>query len=477
MRGAYRRKSFLMRKCILLVGMLLAVGSLSAQRNAQTVYLKNGSEIRGEIVEEVPGESIKVRTRDGNVFVYRMDEVQRITRGETGESTQSTGHRGLDFNVDLGYHIATKGGGGSFLTEVGLGKRFNKNFYWGVGSGVIVPTGDGDLQIPLTTDFKVYFPIRGTRVAPYGAFRTGYVFNTASDQTIGIGKYVVKVEAKNSVLVEIMPGIQVPLSGKADFNFALGYTHFFPTGGGGEGAGAFTLKAGFGFHKPWVKNRNLAPTRDNGFQLTLEAGGPNFWKMGSYEDCSYSGDGEDADTKGFGAMGANIVLGYKWNPNISFGLGYGASYFRYNLKCTDKDGAHAAGVSDNGGVMHKVFLRGQYRLTDSKFSPFVSADLGMRLYGTLDADYVYWNLNTFCDKDVKPKKSGFFLTPAVGVSFRTTNNSYLEARLGYEISGKLSAQEGTYADGSERTVEYDAVRMSGLFFSVGWTHTFKLGSR
>jgi len=460
--------------------MLLAVGSISAQRGTEKIYLKNGSEIRGEIVEEVPGQSIKIRTCDGNMFVYRMDEVQKIARGEADETTQSTGHRGLDFNVDLGYDINTKGGGGSFVSEVGLGKRFNKNFYWGIGTGVYVPTGNGgDLQIPLTTDFKVYFPVRGTRIAPYGAFKLGYLFNTADDYSYRVGKKTYTIESQNSVLVEVMPGVQIPLSEKVDFNFALGYTHCIPTGGGGGGAGAFSIKAGFGFHKPWVKkHREPIPTRDNGFQLTLEAGGPNFWKMGEYEDYASGSDAEDLDAKGFGALGPNIVLGYKWNPNISFGLGYGVSCFRYGLKWTEENRYKSCNVSDKSGLMHKVFLRGQYRLTDRKFSPFASVDLGMRFYNNSDADVTYWNLNHFYGKDVKQRTSGFFLTPAVGVSLRTTNNSYFEARIGYDISGKFSKQEGSKTDGwgTESRVKYQSVGMSGLFFGIGWTHTFKLGS-
>lgn len=60
--------------------------------------------------------------------------------------------------MDAGYHIATKGGKGMFSTEIGIGKRFNKNFYWGLGTGAFISTDGGDPSIPLTSDFKVYFP-------------------------------------------------------------------------------------------------------------------------------------------------------------------------------------------------------------------------------------------------------------------------------------------------------------------------------
>lgn len=44
------------------------------------LYLKNGSVLRGMIVEQTPGVSIKIQTKDGNIFVYKMDEVDKMTK-------------------------------------------------------------------------------------------------------------------------------------------------------------------------------------------------------------------------------------------------------------------------------------------------------------------------------------------------------------------------------------------------------------
>lgn len=44
------------------------------------VYLKNGSIIRGVIIEQVPGVSLKIKTKDGSVFFYKMEEVDKITK-------------------------------------------------------------------------------------------------------------------------------------------------------------------------------------------------------------------------------------------------------------------------------------------------------------------------------------------------------------------------------------------------------------
>ena len=51
-----------------------------AQQMEDVVHLKNGGLIRGTIIEEVVGESLKIKTRDGNVFVYTMDEIAKMSR-------------------------------------------------------------------------------------------------------------------------------------------------------------------------------------------------------------------------------------------------------------------------------------------------------------------------------------------------------------------------------------------------------------
>lgn len=57
-----------------------AAAPLVAQDRVDVVYLKNGSVVRGTIVEQVPNESIKLETADGSIFVFKMSEVERIVR-------------------------------------------------------------------------------------------------------------------------------------------------------------------------------------------------------------------------------------------------------------------------------------------------------------------------------------------------------------------------------------------------------------
>jgi predicted small secreted protein len=70
-----------MKKVILTTVFILTVTIVFAQTNFQdVVYLKNGSVVRGTIIEQVPNESLKIETADGSFFVYTISEVKKITK-------------------------------------------------------------------------------------------------------------------------------------------------------------------------------------------------------------------------------------------------------------------------------------------------------------------------------------------------------------------------------------------------------------
>ncbi len=44
------------------------------------VYLKNGSMVKGTIIEQDPANYVKLQTADGSIFVFKIAEIQKITR-------------------------------------------------------------------------------------------------------------------------------------------------------------------------------------------------------------------------------------------------------------------------------------------------------------------------------------------------------------------------------------------------------------
>ncbi len=62
-----------------LTGLVVASPNF-AQKIEDVIYLKNGETVRGTIIEQIPGESLKIQTADGSVFVYTIYEIAEIGR-------------------------------------------------------------------------------------------------------------------------------------------------------------------------------------------------------------------------------------------------------------------------------------------------------------------------------------------------------------------------------------------------------------
>jgi len=81
------------------------------QQEEDVVYLKDGSVLRGTIIEDIPGESLRIQTRDGNVFRISYDRIERRTRepavavaatpGESPSPPQSRESLRSDFGLEL----------------------------------------------------------------------------------------------------------------------------------------------------------------------------------------------------------------------------------------------------------------------------------------------------------------------------------------------------------------------------------------
>lgn len=71
-----------MRLSILATLLFLLVGGIAyaQKRGDEIVYLKNGSVIRGTVLELIQGQQVKVQTADGSIFVYSTAEIERIVK-------------------------------------------------------------------------------------------------------------------------------------------------------------------------------------------------------------------------------------------------------------------------------------------------------------------------------------------------------------------------------------------------------------
>jgi hypothetical protein len=69
-------------KKLLFICVLLLVGVcvLQAVEYIDVLYLTDGSIIKGTIIEQVPGEQVKIQTRDGSILVHSWDKIEKFAR-------------------------------------------------------------------------------------------------------------------------------------------------------------------------------------------------------------------------------------------------------------------------------------------------------------------------------------------------------------------------------------------------------------
>ena len=87
-----------------------------AQQTEDVVYLKNGDIVWGTIVEQIPGESLKIQTADGSVFVYAINEISKIVK-EPAMGTEEAA-AGIEIGTLFGLsHLSSNGDG---ITIIGV---------------------------------------------------------------------------------------------------------------------------------------------------------------------------------------------------------------------------------------------------------------------------------------------------------------------------------------------------------------------
>ena len=109
--------------------MLLTVfscGCIFAQTMKDVVYLKNGGIVKGTIIEQTPGQSLKIQTNDGSVFVYNMSDIEKIAKEQVSTPTtnNSNNYSNNNYSTTVGYKNPTTAWALSFLIPGG-GQFYN----------------------------------------------------------------------------------------------------------------------------------------------------------------------------------------------------------------------------------------------------------------------------------------------------------------------------------------------------------------
>jgi hypothetical protein len=158
------------------------------------VYLKDGSIIRGLIIEQVPNTSVKIRTGDKNVFTISIKDIEKFTKEEPAVKFVES----LSRFKQKGYQNVTEIG---ILAGVGLiqtnspqersyqndefdfslstvnGWLINSNVFTGIGIGI--EKDHNDYRLPLYLDTR--FILLKSTITPFVYTDMGYAWGWNSD--------------------------------------------------------------------------------------------------------------------------------------------------------------------------------------------------------------------------------------------------------------------------------------------------------
>ena len=168
--------------------LLLAAAQITTSAK-EVIYLKNGSIIKGDIVEIIPNKTLTVETADGSTFVCNYDDIDKITREKTeNNEVKATPEpkqgnklsplkRGYSaqINSDIFANSLTCG---PVITTV-HGFRFNPKISIGLGTGIRFDPYNEDYAIPVFANVR--YDILNRKISPFMAANSGIA--------IGIGEF------------------------------------------------------------------------------------------------------------------------------------------------------------------------------------------------------------------------------------------------------------------------------------------------
>ena len=154
------------------------------------VYLKNGSVIRGTIIEQIPGDSLRIETYDGRKFVIYFEVIKKIAKKweeqDLSEQELTDEQDMIDSNIRndktrfinfTGINFSSSADGSTFGIKMINGGLINNFMSVGFGFGYEkYPNGH---MIPLFIDQRLFGDIQ--KSGPYIFADIGYSLGSISD--------------------------------------------------------------------------------------------------------------------------------------------------------------------------------------------------------------------------------------------------------------------------------------------------------
>jgi hypothetical protein len=178
----------LLKITLILISILHSEFVIGQNSLEDVVYLKNGSIIRGVIVEQVPNQSLKIQTADRSLFVFRFDEIEKISKDyptnskneslnneENGKTSRWINWTEYNYcpGVDL-FKLETKTISNIGNFSVGFnsvhGLKLNENIALGLGVGF--DKNNFAMLIPVSIDGRI--ALYQGKISPIISAKLGY---------------------------------------------------------------------------------------------------------------------------------------------------------------------------------------------------------------------------------------------------------------------------------------------------------------
>jgi len=217
---------------LLWISIFICVSDTQVKAQVSTddiVFLKNGSVIHGTILEIIPSQTIKIQTADHNIFVFKMDEVEKISKNypELFEKKKNNsvsffsvgyftgiGNASLDgFTSENEYHALS--------LRIATGSKINNEFSYGFGIGYERYSGDVNYlpsteYIPVFLNFRFLFSSKGDAL-PGLSFDFGYNIGLTTVE------YAYDVKFKGGIFLNPSFYLNLKLNPKTSLLFSIGY--------------------------------------------------------------------------------------------------------------------------------------------------------------------------------------------------------------------------------------------------------------
>jgi hypothetical protein len=191
-----------MKKSILFaIPLILCTLNTYPQKTNDVLYLKNGSIIKGTLLE-ISDNQYKIRATDKNIFVFKSDEVDKFLK----EVTVFGGRKknGFGLAMEAGFLAGSQKNeyDAPFSFDCLLNYTYNVHHIFGAGAGVEFI---GQTYCPVFAEYKIIISDRKT--TPFIFFRGGALTHPGKDNEPGNGYPTTQTRYKGGASFGIGTGI------------------------------------------------------------------------------------------------------------------------------------------------------------------------------------------------------------------------------------------------------------------------------